>query len=190
MPGPNPLSDSPDSGDPTGASSEMLPPLYQDLRKLAALKMAGESAGQTISATALVHEAYLRITDLDDAANWDSRGHFYAAAAEAMRRILIDRARSKMAVRNGGKWQRTELDSINTPVTTDRPDEFLALDEALARLEGEDERRARVVKLRFFIGLEVEEVAELLEISTATVKRDWAFARAWLHREVAGRLES
>lgn len=170
-------------------SSEILPSLYEDLRKLAALKMANESPGHTLGTTALVHEAYLRITKNKDDDRWDSRGHFYSAAAEAMRRILIDRARQKKAVRHGGEWERTELDSINAPaITPDKTDELLALDEALSELAEQDARKARLVELRYFVGLSVEEAAEILEISSATAKRDWAFARAWLHRAISEKL--
>ncbi|MGB6220596.1 sigma-70 family RNA polymerase sigma factor [Haloferula sp.] len=171
-------------------ASEMLPSLYEDLRKLALRKMAGESPGQTIGATALVHEAYLKITRSQEDDCWDNRGHFYTAVGEAMRRILIDRARRKKAVRHGGEWVRTELDSINAPaITPDKPEELLALDEALSELAAEDPRKARLVELRYFVGLSVEEAAEILEISTATAKRDWAFARAWLHHAVGEKLK-
>ena len=172
------------------ASSEMLPALYEDLRKLAQRKMASEPAGQTIGATALVHEAYLKITRSQSDARWDNRGHFYTAVAEAMRRILIDRARRKKAVRHGGEWERTALDSIKAPgITPGQPEELLALNEALDELAAEDARKARVVELRYFVGLSVEEVAEVLEISTPTAKRDWAFARAWLHHAIKEKLK-
>lgn len=151
--------------------------------------MAAEPAGQTISATALVHEAYLRIAKTEEEVRWDNRGHFYMAAAEAMRRILIDRARRKKAVRHGGALQRSELDSINAPQVPTRSEELLILDEALGDLEEQDERKARLVKLRYFVGLNVEETAEVLNISTATVKRDWAFAKAWLHHEISERMK-
>jgi RNA polymerase sigma factor (TIGR02999 family) len=168
----------------------MLPPLYEDLRKLAIRKMAGESPGQTISATALVHDAYLKITASQEDARWDNRGHFYTAFAEAMRRILIDRARRKKAVRHGGDLARTELDSIKAPgITPDKPEELLALDEALSELAAEDPRKAKQVELRYFVGLSVEEVADILEISTATAKRDWAFARAWLHHAIGEKIK-
>lgn len=171
-------------------SAEILPPLYEDLRKLAMRKMASEPAGQTISATALVHEAYLNISKSQEDAYWDNRGHFYTAVAEAMRRILIDRARRKKAVRHGGEWDRTELDSIKAPsITPNKPEELLALDEALDELAAEDARKARVVELRYFVGLSVEEVAEILEISAPTAKRDWAFARAWLHHTIGEKLK-
>ena len=173
----------------TGDSSGMLPVLYEDLRKLAIWKMAGEAPGQTISATALVHEAYLKIAKSQEDACWESRGHFYTAIAEAMRRILIDRARRKKAVRHGGEWERTEFDTIKAPrMTPDKPEELLALDEALSELAMEDARKAKLVELRYFVGLSVEEAAEILEISTATAKRDWAFARAWLHHAISEKI--
>ena len=163
--------------------------MYEELRRLAARKMAAEPPGQTISATALVHEAYLRIARTEEDVRWDNRGHFYMAAAEAMRRILIDRARRKKAVRRGGDWVRTEWDSISAPASApDRSDELLALDEVLREFSELDERRARLVKLRYFVGLSVVQAAEVLEISTATATRDWAYARAWLHREIAAKL--
>ena len=166
-------------------AAEILPSMYEELRKLAAQKMASEPPGQTINATALVHEAYLRLARTAEDARWDNRGHFYIAAAEAMRRILIDRARRKKAVRHGGDWQRTELDSIHVPaVSPDKSDEFLALDEALRELATVDERKAQLVQLRYFVGLESQEAAEVLGISKATADRDWAYARAWLHSRV------
>ncbi len=178
------------SDEPKRGTSEMLPPLYEELRKLALHKMAAELPGQTISATVLVHEAYLKISKSQEDAHWDSRGHFYTAVAEAMRQILIDRARRKKAVRHGGEWDRTEFDSIKLPgVAPDKPGELLALDEALDELAAEDPRKAELVKLRYFVGLSVEEAAEILEISTATAKRDWAFARAWLHHAIGEKLQ-
>ena len=172
------------------ASSVMLPPLYEDLRKLAMRKMASEPAGQTISATVLVHEAYLKITKSQEDAHWDSRGHFYTAVAEAMRRILVDRARRKKAVRHGGDWERTEFDRIKSPgIAPDKPEEMLALEEALTELAAQDSRKSKLVELRYFVGLSVEEVADILEISTATAKRDWAFDRAWLHLAIDKKLK-
>lgn len=171
-------------------AAEILPSIYEELRSLAARKMAAEGPGQTICPTALVHEAYLRIAKPEDDVSWDNRGHFYIAAAEAMRRILIDRARRKKAIRHGGEWERISLDSIDAPaVTPEKSDELLALDEALREFSKKDERRARLVMLRYFVGLEVTEAAEILEISTATATRDWAYARAWLHREIAEKLK-
>ena len=166
-------------------AAEILPSMYEELRHLAKQKMASEPAGQTINATALVHEAYLRIAKTEEDVRWDNRGHFYMAAAEAMRRILIDRARRKKAIRHGGEWQRTELDSINAPaVAPDKSDELLALDEALREFSKLDERKGRLVKLRYFVGLSSTQAAEVLGISKATADRDWAYARAWLHSKV------
>jgi len=171
-------------------AAELLPSMYEELRKLAAQKLAGERPGQTINATALVHEAYLRIAKTEEDVRWDNRGHFYMAAAEAMRRILIDRARRRQAIRHGGEWERTELDSINAPAAVpDKSEALLALDEALRELGRQDERKARLVKLRYFVGLELTEAAEMLAISPATAKRDWAFARAWLHHAIEEKLK-
>ncbi len=159
--------------------------MYDELRNLAAQKMSMEAPGQTIGATALVHEAYLRIVKSEEDVRWDNRGHFYMAAAEAMRRILIDRARRKKAVRHGGEWQRTGLDTINAPATApEKSDELLALDEALQEFLKLDERKGQLVKLRYFVGLSSAEAAEVLGISKATADRDWAYARAWLHSKV------
>ena len=165
-------------------AAQILPSMYEELRKLAAQKMAMEAPGQTINATALVHEAYLRIARTEEDVRWDNRGHFYMAAAEAMRRILIDRARRKKAIRHGGEWQRTELDSINVPAAPDKSEELLALDEALQEFSKLDERKGRLVKLRYFVGLSSAQAAEVLGISKATADRDWAYARAWLHSKV------
>ena len=183
------VSEEPDSTDAIGAgkrsTAEILPSIYEELRLLAARKMANEPPGQTIGATALVHEAYLRIAKTEDEVRWDNRGHFYMAAAEAMRRILIDRARRKKAIRHGGEWQRVELDSINAPAEIpDKSEELLALDEALREFSKLDERKARLVKLRYFVGLSSAEAAEVIGISKATADRDWAYARAWLHSRV------
>tara|TARA_R110000850_G_scaffold79565_14_gene171532 strand:+ start:2302 stop:2907 length:606 start_codon:yes stop_codon:yes gene_type:complete len=166
-------------------AAEILPSMYEELRHLAARKMVAEPAGQTINATALVHEAYLRIAKTEEDVRWDNRGHFYMAAAEAMRRILIDRARRKKAVRHGGEWQRIEFDSINAPAAAPgKSDELLALDEALRELSKKDERKGRLVKLRYFVGLSSTEAAEVLGISKATADRYWAYSRAWIHSKV------
>jgi RNA polymerase sigma factor (TIGR02999 family) len=169
----------------------MVPAMYEELRCLAAKKMANESPGQTIGATALVHEAYLRIAgNGEQEAKWENSRHFYGAAAMAMRRILIDRARRKKAVRHGGEWQRTEFDMIDLPGEVSEPtDELLALDEALGELAGEHERKARLVELRYFIGLTSQEAADVLGISKPTADRDWTFARAWLHQRVRGKAD-
>jgi RNA polymerase sigma factor (TIGR02999 family) len=166
------------------AAEDLLPLVYEELHKLAARKMAGERPGQTLQATALVHEAYLRLVDVEQAQHWDSRGHFFAAAAEAMRRILVDVARTKQSQRRGGKRKQHELldgDLQMIPLA----DELLDLDAALTKLEQTDPDATAVVKLRFFAGMTFDEVAAHLGISTRTAKRTWAFARAWLGREMA-----
>lgn len=170
-----------DPGDPA-ATERLLQIVYDELRRLAAHKLAAEVPGQTLQPTALVHEAYLRLVGNEDA-RWENRGHFFAAAAEAMRRILIDRARSKGRLRHGGGRQRIDLDKVEAAV--DAPaDELLALDEALNKLEAEDSPKAELVKLRFFGGLTSQQAADALGISKATADRHWAFARAWLFNEI------
>ena len=161
------------------AAGQLLPLVYDELRRLAARKLAREKPGQTLQATALVHEAFLRLVDTDTARGWNSRGHFFAAAAEAMRRILIERARSKGRQKWGGDWRRVDLDNLDL-FTSVTPDQLLALDEAIDRLAGEDPTAAGLVKLRYFAGLSVDEAAAALGISTATAYRHWAYARAWL----------
>src|SRR5262245_20350340 len=177
-----------EQGDPH-AAEQLLPLVYDELRKLAADKMAQEKPGQTLQATALVHEAYLRLVDTDKVQHWDSRGHFFAAAAKAMRRILIDRAREKGRAKRGGKRQRLDIDALNL-ATTATPDQLLALEDALARLADEDPTSARVVELRYFAGLTVDEAGQALRISTTTAYRHWNYARAWLHSELLGTEES
>jgi RNA polymerase sigma factor (TIGR02999 family) len=163
-------------GDPS-AAEQLLPLVYDELRQLAAQRLAHEKPGQTLQATALVHEAYMRLVDVEQAQHWDSRGHFFAAAAEAMRRILIEQARRKQADKRGGQLTRTALeDAIAAP-----PGELLAVDEALDRLGGQDALAGKLVKLRYYAGLSVDQAAEALGISSATAYRHWAFARAWLH---------
>jgi RNA polymerase sigma factor (TIGR02999 family) len=163
------------------AGGALLEQVYAELRQLARVKMAREQPGHTLQATALVHEAWLRLGDQ----SFENRAHFFSAAAEAMRRILIDSARRKLAARHGGDLQRTELDSINVPAAApDKSDELLALDEALQELSAVDERKAQLIKLRYFVGLESSEAAEVLGISKATADRDWAYARAWLHERL------
>jgi RNA polymerase sigma factor (TIGR02999 family) len=170
-------------GDPR-AAAELLPLVYDQLRRLAAHQMAKERPGQTLQATALVHEAWLRVQGTVDQ-GWDSRRHFFAAAAEAMRRILIENARRKQAVRHGGGLRRTELALDELAIAGGAPnDELLAVDEALAALEAHDVRKAELVKLRYFAGLTLEEAAAALDLSERTAKRDWTYARAWLYREI------
>jgi len=179
-----------DSGDPQ-AAEQLLPLVYDELRKLAAAKLAHEKPGQTLQATALVHEAFLRLVAkpqglADDAGQqWDGRGHFFAAAAEAMRRILVDQARRKKSGKHGGQRQREELPDIAAPDETDQHD-LLALDDALTRLAESDSLAAELVKLRYFAGLTTDEAARALEISCRTAYYTWAYARSWLHRAIAG----
>ena len=167
------------------AAGELLPLVYDELRKLAAARLAQESPGQTLQATALVHEAYLRLVGPEDAACWDNRGHFFAAAAKAMRRILIEKARKKRGPEAGGQFVRHELD-LEQPAAMDRSEELLVLDEALDRLAEIEPRAAEVVKLRYFVGLTVAEAAAALGISPRTADDDWAYARAWLVAEIRG----
>jgi RNA polymerase sigma factor (TIGR02999 family) len=171
-----------EQGEPE-AAARLLPLVYDELRKLAAHKLADEAPGQTLQPTALVHEAYLRLVGSEDEARWDNRGHFFAAAAEAMRRILIDSARRKRTGKHGGDRRREPLDDVVAP---QRSEELLALDEALTRLAAQDPDKARLVELRYFAGLTGEQAARVLGISPATADRHWAFARAWLQTEVRG----
>jgi RNA polymerase sigma factor (TIGR02999 family) len=174
-----------EQGDPH-AAEQLLPLVYDELRKLAAAKLAQEKPGQTLEATALVHEAYVRLvgTPSEGAApEWEGRAHFFAAAAEAMRRILVDKARRKRRPKHGGGLPRVDIALAN--IVSPMPDEdLLALDEAMTRLAAEDPVRARLVQLRFYAGLTNEEAAQVLGISGITAKRYWRYARAWLHREV------
>jgi RNA polymerase sigma factor (TIGR02999 family) len=167
-----------EAGDPH-AAEQLLPLVYDELRRLAAQRLAREGPGQTLEATALVHEAYLRLVDVEQAQQWDGRGHFFAAAAEAMRRILVERARRCHAQKRGGELERIALPDLAQPAPGD-PIDLLALDEALNRLEALHPQKAQVVKLRFFAGCSLEETAQMLGISRATAQRSWAFARAWL----------
>jgi RNA polymerase sigma factor (TIGR02999 family) len=173
-----------EQGDPR-AAEQLLPLVYEELRKLAAVRLAQEKPGQTLQATALVHEAYLRLVGGEKAKLWDGRGHFYAAAAEAMRRILVDSARRRQSVKRGGGRLRESLDEaiIAAP---DAPVDLLALDEALSRLETEDPRAAGLVKLRYFAGLTIREAADALGVSPRTADDIWAYARAWLFRALQG----
>ena len=187
-----------DRGD-TSTTDELLPIVYAELRRIAASKLSRESPGITLQTTALVHEAYMRLVgrkaDEDTAesqtnetqdvrgATWNSKGHFFAAAAESMRRILIDNARRKKRFKHGGDRDRVEFDNVDLAVS-DRSVDLIALDEALAKLEAEDEPKARLVKLRYFAGLTIEQCARALDVSEPTVKRHWYYARAWLRREM------
>ena len=165
----------------TCAGEELVPLVYADLRQLARAKMAREQPGHTLQATALVHEAWLRLGD----ARFENRAHFFAAAAEAMRRILIDRARRKLAAKHGANAEHVDADEIEIAAPTEKDDELLAVHEALDALATHDARKAELVKLRYFAGLTIEEAAEVLGISAPTAKRDWTYARAWLFREIA-----
>jgi RNA polymerase sigma factor (TIGR02999 family) len=173
-----------EQGDPTSAG-QLLPLIYDELRKLAAQKLAGERPGQTLQATALVHDAYLRLVGNGAAQGWSGRGHFFAAAATAMRRILIERARQKRRQIHGGDRQRRELHP-DIVASTGPDEDLLALDTALARLAERDPIKARLVELRYFAGLTGEEAAEILGISASTADRYWVYARAWLRREIEG----
>jgi len=171
-----------------GATEELLPLVYEELRILAAQTMSQEPPGQTLQATALVHEAYLRLVEAKDQ-NWNSRGHFFKAAAEAMRRILVDNARRKKSLRAGGEHQKIDIDqallALNLPDERSS-DDLLALDEALDKLSKTDPRNAELVKLRYFAGLSLDQVAKIEGVSRRTASRWWTYARAWLHREISG----
>jgi RNA polymerase sigma factor (TIGR02999 family) len=166
------------------AAQQLLPLVYDELRRLAAVKMAQEAPGQTLQATALVHDAYVRLVDVDKVQKWNSRGHFFAAAAEAMRRILIEKARGKGRLKHGGDRRRIDLEEVVGPGATPA-NELLALDEALGRLEHADPEAAQLVKLRYFAGLTMPEAAEALGISLRSAERNWTYARTWLHRELS-----
>jgi RNA polymerase sigma factor (TIGR02999 family) len=165
-----------------GATEKLLPLVYEELRILAAQKMKQESPGQTLQATALVHEAYIRLVEKKDQ-NWENRGHFFAAAAEAMRRILVENARRKKRLKHGGQYGRVDL--CNDDLSIEGPSEdLIALDEALTKLEGIDKVKCDLIKLRYFAGLNIEQVAGILGISQPTAKRYWRYSRAWLFREI------
>jgi RNA polymerase sigma factor (TIGR02999 family) len=172
-----------EAGDPR-AANELLPLVYDELRKLAAVRLAEEKPGQTLQPTALIHEAYLRLVGGSQPRDWNGRGHFFAAAAEAMRRILVESARRKKTLKRGGERTRVELDEIAAP--EGRADELLAISDALDELEREDPAKAALVKLRYFTGLTLQEAADALGISRATADRHWGFAKAWLYRRISG----
>jgi RNA polymerase sigma factor (TIGR02999 family) len=180
-----------EEGDPH-AAEQLLPIVYDQLRALAAQKLVQEKPGQTLEATALVHEAYLRLVgteaqtaNVEEQTRWRGRGHFFAAAAEAMRRILIEKARHKRRLRHGGGRQRLDLDRLEV-AGAEAPDELLALDEALAKLAAEEREVVEVVKLRYFAGLTIEQTAAALNVSMRTASRHWAYAKAWLYQELSG----
>ena len=177
-----------EAGDPR-AAEELLPLVYDELRKLATARMADEKPGQTLQATALVHEAYLRLVGSDPGVQWNGRGHFFASAAEAMRRILVDNARSKQSAKKGGGMHRVDLDAAAPAAPVTSPEEsaaedLIALDGALRKFEAEDPLRARLVKLRYFVGLSIPDAAAALGISVATAKRHWVYARSWLYGQL------
>jgi RNA polymerase sigma factor (TIGR02999 family) len=174
-----------EAGDPH-AAEELLPLVYDELRRLAAARLAAEKPGQTLQATALVHEAYLRLVGGEQPRDWDGRRHFFAAAAEAMRRILVDGARHKRSRKAGGGRRRLDLDDVEPALEDGDGDRLLALDEALRRLEAEDPRKAELVKLRFFAGLSAEQAAAALGVSLSTAEKDWAYARSWLRVAIDG----
>ena len=169
-------------GDPH-AAEQLLPLVYEELRKLAAQKLAQERPGQTLQATALVHDAYLRLVEVNEVQHWDSRGHFFAAAAEAMRRILIDNARRKRRPKHGGDRRRVDLDAAASVADVPAED-LLALDEALTKLAAEEPIKAKLVTLRLFAGLSVPEAAKVLGLATRTAERYWTYARVWLYAEL------
>ncbi len=167
------------------APEQLLPLVYDELRKLAAQKLAHEKPGQTLQATALVHEAYLRLVNVEQAQHWNSRGHFFAAAAEAMRRILVENARRKKRSKHGGDRERVEIELASLPARMSSA-ELLALDEALEKLQQHDPVKAQLVTLRYFGGMTIEQASQLLNISRITAHRYWTYARAWLHQHMTG----
>jgi RNA polymerase sigma factor (TIGR02999 family) len=171
-----------EQGDPT-AAERLLPLVYEELRNLAAQRLKHEKPGQTLQATALVHEAYLRLVNVREAQQWNSRGHFFAAAAEAMRRLLVEKARRKKRLRHGGEHRRVDLDT-ELFISDQADDSLLALDEALSRLAADEPEAAEVVKLRYFAGLTIEQTAAAMSISVRTVNRHWTYARAWLYDQL------
>ena len=173
-------------GGDAAAAQKLLPLVYDELRKLAAQRLSSEKPGQTLQATGLVHEAYLRLVDVDRPQQWNGRGHFFAAAAEAMRRILVENARRKKRARHGGERRRVELTDVALSNQPDGDEQLLAVDDALRRLESADPQAAQLVKLRFFAGLTMSQAADALGISLRSAGREWTYARAWLHRAING----
>lgn len=168
------------------ATEQLLPLVYDELRRLASKKLAHESPGQTLQATALVHEVYVRLVDGNPDQNWENRRHFFAAAAEAMRRILIERARQKQSLKRGGNYERVELEAVEPAFLPMACDDVLGLDEAIQKLAQKDPRKAELVKLRFFAGLTTAEAAKSLGVSVSTAENDWTYARCWLKLEMSG----
>ncbi len=176
-------------GDPC-AADELLPLVYDELRRLAADRLKGEASGQTLDATALVHEAYLRLVGTGARPHWDSRGHFFAAAAEAMRRILIESARRKKRIKHGGDRNRVNWEVVASPLVEESSEDLVVLDEAVSKLAAEEPAKAELVKLRFFAGLTMPEIAQVMKISLATAERNWTYARTWLYAELKARDDS
>lgn len=176
-----------DGGDPK-AATQLLPLVYDELRKLAAANLAQEKPGQTLQATALVHEAWLRLGGTEAAIAWKGRGHFFGAAAEAMRRILVERARKRDRIRHGGRLERVDLEHV-TVATEDKDETVLAIHEALEKLAVQSPQKAEIVKLRYFTGLDHKEIAQTLGVSEVTVRRHWAYARSWLYAALKGKDE-
>ena len=172
-----------DEGD-RGASEKLLPLVYHELKQLAAARLAGEKSANSLQPTILVHDAYIRLVDRETPQNWNGKGHFFAAAAEAMRRILVDNARRRNTQKHGGGYQRVELPDVQTEVSERNEVDLLALDEALDELEQQWPEKAKLVKLRFFAGLTIPEAAQALQISRATAERYWAFSRTWLYTKL------
>jgi RNA polymerase sigma factor (TIGR02999 family) len=176
-----------EKGDPS-AADQLLPLVYDELRRLAAARLKQEKPGQTLQATALVHEAYVRLVNASEAQHWNSRGHFFGAAAESMRRILVEQARRKKSLKGGGGLNRVELSDADLR-DDDRELDMIALDDAIRGLESDDPRAAEVLKLRFFAGLTIKQAAEAIGISPATADNDWAYARSWLRVQLSGETE-
>ncbi|XZE43922.1 ECF-type sigma factor [Pirellulaceae bacterium SH467] len=175
-----------ESGDPT-AAEQLFPLVYQELRRLAKIRMASERADHSLQATGLVHEAYLRLVDIDVAQHWDSRGHFFTVAAETMRRILIDNARRRRRAKHGGDFHRESPDVLDELVASLPDQDLLALDEAMEKLAIQDESAAHLIKLRFYAGLSMPQIAQALGRSLRSIEREWRYARSWLHREISAK---